>query len=154
MPRQFAARNSPIAIAYEWNSGITHRMRSPTAVASSVSRCATLMAIERCVRFTPFALPVVPPVYWRSARSSGCGNFALLPEESETEERTEAGCASATISSISRLVYSGLSGTSCAPDAITPNVATQVSIEFGSSVAIRSPLSCSDRPQTDEKYSP
>ena len=61
-------------MAYEWNSGITHRMRSRSiAVGSSASRCATLVAIARCVRFTPLGLPVVPPVYCSSARLSGLG---------------------------------------------------------------------------------
>ncbi len=43
-------------------------------VGSNASRWAILMAMARWDRQTPFDRPVVPPVYWSVARSSGDGS--------------------------------------------------------------------------------
>ena len=59
----------------EWNMG-----RAPSMTSLPISRsgnqtrsCCMLYDRLRCVSIAPLAMPVVPPVYWRTARSSSAG---------------------------------------------------------------------------------
>src|SRR6266566_234726 len=58
---------------YTWKSGITStpRSRPSTSVGFHERDCSTFATSARCDRTAPFGTPVVPPVYWRIAVSSG-----------------------------------------------------------------------------------
>ena len=54
-----------------WNSGSTVRKLSSAFLPLSHSAQATALETRfMCVSMAPLAMPVVPPVYWRAARSS------------------------------------------------------------------------------------
>ena len=58
---------------YTWKSGMTStpRSRPSTSVGFHERDCSTFATSARCDRTAPFGTPVVPPVYWRIAVSSG-----------------------------------------------------------------------------------
>src|SRR6267378_257452 len=58
---------------YTWKSGMTSTPRSSpsTSVGFHERDCSTFATSARCDRTAPFGTPVVPPVYWRIAVSSG-----------------------------------------------------------------------------------
>src|SRR5213595_617840 len=58
---------------YTWKSGMTSTPRSSpsTSVGFHERDCRTFATSARCDRTAPFGTPVVPPVYWRIAVSSG-----------------------------------------------------------------------------------
>ena len=57
---------------YTWKNGIT-AMTAPSPSRMFVNQardCSVFATSARCESIAPFDTPVVPPVYWRSARSS------------------------------------------------------------------------------------
>src|SRR5437773_9549836 len=64
---------------YTWNSGIAPRTRSEPGdfVANQATVCIAFATRFRWVSIAPFGVPVVPPVYWSTATSSGSADASV-----------------------------------------------------------------------------
>src|SRR5436189_4646156 len=106
-----------------WKYGITTRYFSwpPIVYAGFVhdSVWTTFAQMLPCVSIAPFGVPVVPPVYWRTARSSGLIEGVVAPSPLGADPECGTGRLNFAKESVAAISGVGVAAAEYSPSDVT-----------------------------------